>query len=45
MPLKLFFNGRGLAKLEIGLGKGKSCMMAETQKNRDWTREKQRLLR
>ena len=46
VPLKLFFNGRGLAKLEIGLGKGKKLHdKRETQKNRDWTREKQRLLR
>ena len=46
VPLRLFFNGRGLAKLEIALGKGKKHHdKRETQKKRDWGREKQRLLR
>ena len=46
VPLKLYFNDRGMAKVLIGLGKGKkSYDKRETQKNRDWGREKQRLLK
>ncbi len=46
VPLKLFFNKRGIVKIEIALAKGKKLHdKRETQKNRDWGREKQRLLR
>ena len=46
VPLRLFFNGRGLAKLELALAKGKKLHdKRDTQKQRDWGREKQRLLR
>lgn len=46
VPLRLFFNGRGLAKLEIALAKGKKLHdKRETAKARDWGREKQKLLR
>lgn len=46
VPLKLFFNDRGMAKLMIGLGRGKKLHdKRETQKDRDWGRQKQRLLR
>ena len=46
VPLRLFFNGRGLAKLEIALGKGKKLHdKRDTQKSRDWGREKQRIMR
>jgi SsrA-binding protein len=46
VPLKLYFNDRGKAKVLIGLGKGKKSFdKRETQKNRDWNREKQRLLK
>lgn len=42
---RLFFNDRGLAKIELGLGKGKKLYdKRETQKERDWGREKQRIL-
>ena len=45
-PLKLYFNARGIAKLEIGLGKGKHYYdKRETQKKRDWNRQKARLMR
>jgi SsrA-binding protein len=45
-PLKLYFNERGIAKLEIGLALGKKAPdKRETEKRRDWTRQKQRLLR
>lgn len=46
VPLKLYFNDRGRAKLEIALGKGKKLHdKRDTQKQRDWNREKQRLLK
>ncbi len=46
VALRLFFNDRGLAKLEIGLGRGKKLYdKRESIKERDWNREKQRLLK
>jgi len=46
VPLKLYFNERGLAKLSVGLAKGKKLHdKRATEKNRDWQRQKQRLLR
>ncbi len=45
-PLKLYFNKRGIAKLEIGLSKGKKLHdKRDTVKDRDWSRQKQRLMR
>lgn len=46
VPLKLYFNDRGLAKLELALAKGKKVHdKRETERRRDWNREKARLLR
>lgn len=46
VPLKLYFNEQGRAKLLIGVGKGKkSYDKRETEKNRDWNREKARLMK
>lgn len=46
VPLKLYFNDRGIAKLLIGIGKGKKSVdKRETQKKRDWNREKARILK
>ena len=46
VPVRLFFNGKGRAKLDIALAKGKKEYdKRETAKQRDWGREKQRLLR
>ncbi len=46
IPLRLFFNGRGLAKIEIGLAKGKKAYdKRETIKKRDWSKQRQRLLK
>ena len=46
VPLKLFFNDKGRAKLEIALGRGKKLHdKRETEKARDWNRDKSRLLR
>jgi len=45
-PLKLYFNEKGRVKLEIGLAVGKKLHdKRETSKDRDWSRQKQRLLR
>ena len=45
IAIKLFFNDRGRAKLEIGLGHGKKLYdKRETAKERDWARQKSRLL-
>ena len=45
VPMKLYFNDRGIAKIEIGLGKGKKHYdKRETEKARDWNRQKARLL-
>jgi len=46
VPLKLYFNDRGIAKLELGLAKGKKMAdKRETEKKRDWNREKARLMK
>ena len=46
VPLKLYFNERGIAKAELGLAKGKQIHdKRETEKKRDWQRQKGRLLR
>ena len=46
VPLRLYFNEKGLAKIEVGLAKGKKkADKRETEKKRDWQREKARLLR
>jgi SsrA-binding protein len=46
VPLVLYFNHRGMAKLKIGIAKGKKTHdKRETQAKRDWQRQKQRLLK
>ena len=46
VPLVLYFNHRGKAKLKIGIAKGKKkADKRETSAKRDWGREKQRLLK
>ena len=46
VPLKLYFNARGLVKLELALAKGKKNHdKRDTTKERDWKREQGRLLR
>ena len=45
IAIKLFFDANGRAKLEIGLGRGKQLYdKRETAKDRDWSREKARLM-
>ena len=46
VPLKLYFNERGMAKLLMGVAKGKKLHdKRETEKQRDWNREKARLMK
>ncbi len=46
VPLKLYFNDRGIAKLQLALGRGKKLHdKRQTQKDRDWGRQKARLMR
>ncbi|MBL8585401.1 MAG: SsrA-binding protein SmpB [Xanthobacteraceae bacterium] len=46
VPLKLYFDERGRAKLEVALARGKKLHdKRETEKRRDWDRERGRLLR
>ncbi|CUH85225.1 SsrA-binding protein SmpB [Thalassovita mediterranea] len=46
VPMVLYFNHKGLAKLKIGIAKGKKLHdKRATEAKRDWGRQKQRLLR
>jgi len=46
VPLRIYFNDQGRAKVELALAKGKKLHdKRETEKKRDWNREKSRLLR
>ena len=46
VPLRVYFNDRGIAKVEIALARGKKVYdKRETEKKRDWQREKARLMR
>jgi SsrA-binding protein len=46
IPLKIYFNERGRAKVELGLGRGKKLHdKRETEKRRTWDRERARLMR
>ena len=46
VPLRLFFNDRGRAKVDIALGRGKKLHdKRETEKKRSWERERGRLMR
>ena len=46
VPLSLFFNQRGLAKLSIGIAEGKKKVdKRQVIKKREWDREKHRLLK
>jgi len=46
IPLKVYFNERGIAKIDLGVAKGKKLhdKRADT-KERDWQRDKARLMR
>ncbi|NVO56112.1 SsrA-binding protein SmpB [Rhodobacteraceae bacterium B1Z28] len=46
VPLVMYFNHKGLVKIKIGIAKGKKTHdKRETQAKRDWSRQKQRLLK
>ncbi len=46
VPLKLYFNDRGRAKLEVAVAKGKKTVdKRETVKKRDWDRQKARIMK
>lgn len=46
IPLKLYFNSKGVAKMELAIAKGKKLFdKREAEKKRDWDRSKQRLLK
>lgn len=46
VPLKLYFNDRGIAKVELALATGRKAPdKRDVEKKRDWDRQKGRLLR
>ena len=46
IPLSIYFNGRGRAKVELALAKGKQAHdKRATVKERDWKRDQQRIMR
>jgi SsrA-binding protein len=46
VPLRLYFNERGLVKLQIAIAQGKKMHdKRDTEKKRDWNRQKQRIMR
>ncbi|MDX1975542.1 MAG: SsrA-binding protein SmpB [Rickettsiales bacterium] len=46
VPLSLYFNSRGLAKLKLAIGVGKKAYeKRDTIKKRDWERDKARIMR
>jgi SsrA-binding protein len=46
VPLSIYFNGRGRAKVELALARGKNVAdKRQTVKDRDWKREQARIMR
>lgn len=46
VPLSIFFNPRGIAKVQLGLAKGKQLHdKRAAERERDWQRDKARVLR
>ena len=46
VPITMYFNDKGLVKLNIGLGRGKKKYdKRQSQKLKDWNKSKQRLLK
>ncbi len=46
VPLSIYFNGRGRAKVELALAKGKNAAdKRDTVKERDWKRDQARIMR
>jgi SsrA-binding protein len=46
VPMKMYFNDRGIVKLKLGIAKGKKLSdKRETSAKRDWQRQKARLMK
>jgi SsrA-binding protein len=46
VPLSIYFNPRGIAKVELGVARGKKKVdKRESEKERDWQRDKARVMR
>ncbi len=46
VPIKMYFNDRGIVKLKLGIAKGKKLAdKRETSAKRDWERDKARLMK
>jgi SsrA-binding protein len=46
VPLSIYFNPRGIAKVELGVARGKKKVdKRELEKERDWQRDKARVMR
>src|ERR671910_2621214 len=46
IPLKIYFNDQGRAKVELGLGRGKKLHdKRQTERDRTWTRDRARVMR
>ena len=46
VPLRIYFNAKGRAKVAIALARGKQLHdKREAEKTRDWNRDKSRLMR
>jgi SsrA-binding protein len=46
VPIKIYFNSKGIAKVQIGLGTGKKLHdKRQDKKEKDWNRDKARILR
>jgi SsrA-binding protein len=46
VPLRMYFTPKGIAKVELGVARGKQLHdKRETEKQRDWARDKSRLMR
>ncbi|MEI8320769.1 MAG: SsrA-binding protein SmpB [Alphaproteobacteria bacterium] len=46
VPLSLYFNAKGLVKLDLGIAKGKKQHdKRATEKERDWSREKAKIMK
>ena len=46
VPLKMYFNDKGVVKLKIGIAKGKKLSdKRETSAKRDWERQKSRIMK
>ncbi|WP_149589290.1 SsrA-binding protein SmpB [Tabrizicola flagellatus] len=46
VPMKMYFNDRGIVKLKLGIARGKKLAdKRETSAKRDWDRQKARLLK